>query len=169
MFTDISLSSDLNSKFKAYLKENKLQAQGTVEALVLTAGAWPLNQKEDTTTATNKLLIPSSLENNITWFENFYNSHYSGRKLLWQWNLTRGEVRVNHCDKNYELQVSLYQMVLLLLFNEHKCMTLKDIMNRSGLNLGDTMRSLRPLIEIRLLDAEDGLDEDSEIKNENKA
>lgn len=79
MFTDISLSSDLNSKFKAYLKENKLQAQGmiyiyianeriytykrlgTVEALVLTAGAWPLNQKEDTTTATNKLLIPSSV------------------------------------------------------------------------------------------------------------
>lgn len=43
-------------------------------------------------------------------------------------------------------------------------MTLKDIMNRSGLNLGDTLRSLRPLIEIRLLDAEDGLDEDSEIK-----
>ncbi|KAG1175897.1 hypothetical protein G6F70_001922 [Rhizopus microsporus] len=164
MFTDISLSSDLNSKFKAYLKENKLQAQGTVETLVLTAGAWPLNQKEDTTTVTNKLLIPSSLENNITWFENFYNSHYSGRKLLWQWNLTRGEVRVNHCDKNYELQVSLHQMILLLLFNEHECMTLKDIMNRSGLNLGDTMRSLRPLIEIRLLDAEDKLDEDSEIK-----
>jgi hypothetical protein len=34
---------------------------GTVEALVLTAGAWPLNQKEDTTAATNKLLIPSSV------------------------------------------------------------------------------------------------------------
>lgn len=34
---------------------------GTVETLVLTAGAWPLNQKEDTTTVTNKLLIPSSV------------------------------------------------------------------------------------------------------------
>lgn len=30
MFTDISLSSDLNSKFKAYLKENKLQTQGMI-------------------------------------------------------------------------------------------------------------------------------------------
>ncbi|KAG1463716.1 hypothetical protein G6F46_001468 [Rhizopus delemar] len=156
MFTDITLSSDLNSKFKAYIKENQLQPQGNVEALVLTAGAWPLNQKDDTATDTNKLMLPAILENNITWFESFYNSLYNGRKLLWQWNLTRGEVRANHFDKTYELQVSMYQMIVLLLFNQCNSMTVKEIADRSGLSLAGTTRSLRPLVELGLLNTLDG-------------
>lgn len=30
-----------------------------MEALVLTAGAWPLNQKDDTAADTNKLMLPA--------------------------------------------------------------------------------------------------------------
>ncbi|CAO3682770.1 unnamed protein product [Rhizopus stolonifer] len=164
MFTDIALSSELNSKFKTHIKENQLQPQGNAEVLVLTAGAWPLNQKDDSTSDTNKLLIPTVLENNVTWFENFYGKLYNGRKLLWQWNLTRGEIRVNHCDKNYELQVSMYQMILLLLFNYCERMTVQDIMNRSGLSLVEVMRNLRPLVELRLLTVEGELNEASVVE-----
>ncbi|KAI9280473.1 Cullin [Sporodiniella umbellata] len=164
MFTDITLSSDLNSKFKTHIKDNQLQPQGNVEALVLTAGAWPLNQKDDASSETNKLLIPTVLENNITWFESFYGKLYNGRKLLWQWNLTRGEIRVNYFDKSYELQVSMYQMIMLLLFNDSQKMTIQDIMNRSGLSMTETVRNLRPLIELCLLTSSEELNASSNIE-----
>ena len=59
---------------------------------VLTAGAWPLNQKDDgKATEANKIHIPAELEKSVTYFESFYGEHHSGRKLLWQWNLARGK------------------------------------------------------------------------------
>ncbi|CAO3629909.1 unnamed protein product [Mucor fragilis] len=166
MFTDMSLSSDLNTKFRGYIKGN---GQGLVnmDILVLTAGAWPLNQKDDAGPDTNKVQIPSVLENNITSFENFYGNQYSGRRLLWQWNLTRGEIRINHLDKNYELQVSLYQMIILLLFNQGVSLPVNDIVNQSGLSASDTMKSLKPLVDMQILtisNQQDLLSQTSEIR-----
>jgi hypothetical protein len=155
MFTDISLSSDLNNKFKSYTKEKSPTGQVNMDILVLTAGAWPLNSKEDAGPDTNKLQIPTVMENNITSFEAFYGNQYSGRRLLWQWNLTRGEIRMNYLDKNYELQVSLYQMIILMLFNQGTSLTVNDIINQSGLTSNDTMRSLKPLIDMNILETAD--------------
>lgn len=95
------------------------------------------------------------MENNITSFEAFYGNQYSGRRLLWQWNLTRGEIRMNYLDKNYELQVSLYQMIILMLFNQGTSLTVNDIINQSGLTSNDTMRSLKPLIDMHILETAD--------------
>lgn len=59
---------------------------------VLTAGAWPLNQKDDSKTMdANRINIPAELEKSVSQFEKFYGQHHSGRKLLWQWNLARGK------------------------------------------------------------------------------
>ncbi|KAI8642535.1 Cullin [Parasitella parasitica] len=150
MFTDMSLSSDLNTNVSY---ENVLYiGLVNMDILVLTAGAWPLNQKDDAGPDTNKLQIPSLLENNITAFEDFYGHQYNGRRLLWQWNLTRGEIRINYLDKNYELQVSLYQMVILLLFNQGVSLPVTEIVNQSGLSLADTMKSLKPLIDTQVLE-----------------
>ncbi|OBZ86289.1 Cullin-2 [Choanephora cucurbitarum] len=149
MFTDISLSSDLNSKYKTHMRD---KGQVNMDILVLTAGAWPLNQKEEAGAEANKLQIPSILENCISSFESFYANQYNGRRLLWQWNLARGEVRINRLDKNYELQVSLYQMIILLLFNRHAAdgVSMNDIIAESGLSFQDTMRSLKPLVDMQI-------------------
>lgn len=95
------------------------------------------------------------MENNISSFESFYGNQYSGRRLLWQWNLTRGEIRMNHLDRNYELQASLYQMIILILFNQNVPLSISDIVNQSGLSLADTMRSLKPLVDMRVLETLD--------------
>lgn len=87
--------------------------------------------------------------------------------MLWQWNLTRGEIRMNHLDKNYELQVSLYQMIILLLFNQGISLPVYDIVNQSGLSLTDTMKSLKPLMDMQILESinqEGALSQTSEIK-----
>jgi hypothetical protein len=83
MFTDMSLSSDLNTKFKSYVKEKSLTGQGkqtecfenalsitfvlvvNMDILVLTAGAWPLNQKEDAGPDTNKIQIPTVVKHYV--------------------------------------------------------------------------------------------------------
>ncbi|KAI8983702.1 Cullin [Pilobolus umbonatus] len=165
MFTDMSLSSDLNPKFKSFLRENQDHHPVSMDILVLTAGAWPLNQKEDGLPENGKLHIPRVLENCIGSFEKFYSEQYNGRRLLWQWNLTRGEIRVNYLDRNYELQVSLFQMILLLLFNCRSSYLLEDLMSQSGLNMNDMMKSLKPLVDMQLLESSNGLlSNDCEVK-----
>ncbi|KAI7880942.1 Cullin-domain-containing protein, partial [Lichtheimia hyalospora FSU 10163] len=152
MFTDISLSTDLNSTFREYLKQHGNKLNGKV----LTAGAWPLNQKEDSKTMdANRINIPAELEKSVSQFEQFYGQHHSGRKLLWQWNLARGELRVNFLDRPYEIQMGLYQMVLLLLFNDTLSLTVADIVQQSSLSEADVLRSLKPLVDLQLLEASD--------------
>lgn len=92
MFTDMSLSSDLNTKFKNYVKEKNLTGQGikikkklhlnestkktlsvNMDILVLTAGAWPLNQKEDTGPDTNKIQIPAVVSFFLNIYDMFFN------------------------------------------------------------------------------------------------
>ncbi|OAD77735.1 Cullin [Phycomyces blakesleeanus NRRL 1555(-)] len=154
MFTDMSLSSDLNVNFKDYLKQQSCKMNVGFDILVLTQGAWPLNQKEDPNEADiNKVQIPSELEENVTLFEDFYGKHHNGRRLLWQWNLARGEMRLNYLDRHYELQVGLYQIVILLLFNSVTEMSIADLLVHSGLSLPDTLRSIKPLVDIHILES----------------
>lgn len=54
-----------------------------------------------------------------------------------------GDVRMNHMDKNYELQVGLYQMMVLLLFNKATSLSIAEITEGSGLPLADVKRSLK--------------------------
>lgn len=63
---------------------------------------------------------------------------------------------MNHLDKNYEIQVSLYQMIILVLFNQGVSLSVNDIINQSGLTSNDTMRSLKPLIDMHILETVDG-------------
>lgn len=62
---------------------------------------------------------------------------------------------MNHLDRNYELQASLYQMIILILFNQNVPLSISDIVNQSGLSLADTMRSLKPLVDMRVLETLD--------------
>ncbi|CDS08016.1 hypothetical protein LRAMOSA01965 [Lichtheimia ramosa] len=153
MFTDISLSTDLNSTFRDYLKQHASKLNVGFDIQVLTAGAWPLNQKDDSKTMdANRINIPAELEKSVSQFEQFYGQHHSGRKLLWQWNLARGELRVNFLDRPYEIQMGLYQMVLLLLFNDALSLTVEDIVQQSCLSEADVVRSLKPLVDLQLLE-----------------
>ncbi|KAG0186717.1 Cullin-2 [Apophysomyces sp. BC1034] len=156
MFTDMSLSNDLNTNFKDYLRQQSCKLGVGFDMLILTAGAWPMNQKDDTSAPeATKIQIPAELERSVSLFEDFYGKHHSGRRLLWQWNLARGDIRVNYLDRHYELQVGLYQMIILLLFNATTRLTVSDIVARSGLAQADIIRSLKPLADARILETSD--------------
>ncbi|KAI9261530.1 Cullin [Phascolomyces articulosus] len=156
MFTDMSLSNDLNNSFRDYLRQNSSKLNVGFDIQVLTAGAWPLNQKDDgKATEANKIHIPAELEKSVSHFESFYGEHHSGRKLLWQWNLARGELRLTYLDRPYEIQMGLFQMVLLLLFNTQTTLSVSEMSQQSGLAELDTLRSIKPLVDLKLLEASD--------------
>uniref|UniRef100_A0A8C9G525 Cullin family profile domain-containing protein n=1 Tax=Pavo cristatus TaxID=9049 RepID=A0A8C9G525_PAVCR len=80
MYTDMSVSADLNNKFNNFIKNQDtiIDLGISFQIYVLQAGAWPLTQAPSSTFA-----IPQELEKSVQMFELFYSQHFSGRKLTW--------------------------------------------------------------------------------------
>ena len=116
MFTDMSVSTDLNAKFATSLREGGRENQLGIGFVVyvLQAGAWPLGLPS----SSGPFHIPQQLEKSIQAFETFYHAQFSGRKLTWLHHLCQGELKFNYLKKPYLVTVQTYQMALLLLF-EH--------------------------------------------------
>lgn len=116
MFTDMSVSVDLNVKFAASLREKNTDAQLGIGFVVyvLQAGAWPLSLPP----SPGPFHVPQQLERSVQAFESFYHAQFSGRKITWLHHLCQGELKLNYLKKPYLVTVQTYQMALLLLF-EH--------------------------------------------------
>jgi cullin 2 len=91
MFTDISVSEDLNEKFSNFCKEENANNQLGVDfyILILQAGAWPIPQTNLPTFS-----LPQELEKSVRIFETFYNKSYNGRKLSWIHHLCNGKIQL---------------------------------------------------------------------------
>ncbi|KAI8582431.1 hypothetical protein K450DRAFT_227154 [Umbelopsis ramanniana AG] len=154
MFTDMSLSADLNLAFKS--QEGDIKG---FEMLVLTSGAWPLNQS-----MAGEFKVPEELVKSISKFEDFYKEKHSGRRLAWLWHLSRGEVRATHLDKPYDLSVSLHQMALVLLFNTVQSLSVKEMAAQTGLTIPDVLRSVKALVDLGIFNStEKKISESSEL------
>lgn len=116
MFTDMSVSTDLNAKFATSLREREGESQLGISFVVyvLQAGAWPLGLAP----SPGPFHVPQQLERSIQAFESFYHAQFSGRKLTWLHHLCQGELKFNYLKKPYLVTVQTYQMALLLLFEQ---------------------------------------------------
>jgi len=146
MFTDVSLSSDINEKFREYLAKESLDV-GKVDfsALVLTAGSWPLQVQ------LSNFNIPIELERCVKHFQAYYSSQHHGRKLTWLHHLSKGDLRSFGFKKRYEFQVTNYQIAVLLLFNGADCLSTESIINSTNLKDVELKRTLMSLIESKLV------------------
>ncbi|RUP51076.1 Cullin family-domain-containing protein [Jimgerdemannia flammicorona] len=148
MFTDVTLSADLNNSFREFVNNNGLKLGVGFEIMVLTAGAWPLAQS-----STSEFRVPAELEKSVSHFSMFYDKHHSGRKLAWLWNLGK--------DKHYELSVSLYQLCVLVLFNTVTTLAMQDVREHTGLSETEAVRSLVDVNILVLSSSE--INDDTEI------
>jgi hypothetical protein len=71
-------------------------------------------------------------------FKKFYLSNHNGRRLTWQTNMGTADLKAFFGSRKHELNVSTYQMVILLLFNTSSQITFKELKETSG------MRILKP-------------------------
>ncbi|XP_052748961.1 cullin-2 [Galleria mellonella] len=145
MFTDVTVSADLNAKFQQHLRENNLSTNTGFFIQVLQAGAWPLGG------AMAPLAPPAQLERPARLFEAFYRASFSGRRLAWLHHLCTGELRTRYTTRVYHISATTPQCALLLCFETVDSAPAREL--RESLQLaGDAWpRHVRPLLDAGLL------------------
>ncbi|XP_069703724.1 cullin-2 isoform X1 [Periplaneta americana] len=146
MFTDISVSSDLNNKFNNFLKLDNIDLGISFSIYVLQAGAWPLGQS-----ALTSFAVPQELEKSVQMFENFYHNHFSGRKLTWLHHLCQAELKLSYLKKPYQITMQTFQMAILLLFEKTDSLTCKEVQESLQLNADQFGKHLTSLLESKIL------------------
>jgi len=142
MFTDMSLSAGLNSKF------NQTEVGGAIEfglkVLVLQSGAWPIGS------STSSFAVPQQLQHCVSMFERFYENQHSGRKLNWLHHLASADLKAHLGKRNFEFGVTAYQMAIMLLYNDADTFTVAQIREHTSLSEKELQRTLRSLIACHL-------------------
>mmetsp|Transcript_12104 Transcript_12104/g.16723 ORF Transcript_12104/g.16723 Transcript_12104/m.16723 type:complete len:764 (+) Transcript_12104:138-2429(+) len=164
MFTDMSLSRDLLDRFKSHLENKSINVGVDFSVLVLATGSWPLQPP-----STN-FSIPKELQQCEQLFQKFYQEQYSGRKLNWLHQLSKGEVKTKYlpaAKAGYTLQTSTYQMGVLLQFNTTDSMTAEEIQIATQLTDSTLRSTLLSLVKAKVLNM-DPDDENSEIDKTHK-
>ncbi|XP_063778198.1 cullin-2 isoform X3 [Pseudophryne corroboree] len=148
MYTDMSVSTDLNNKFNNFIKnqDTVIDLGISFQIYVLQAGAWPLTQAPSSTFA-----IPQELEKSVQMFELFYNQHFSGRKLTWLHYLCTGEVKMNYLSKPYVAMVTTYQMAVLLAFNNSESVTYKELQDSTQMNEKELTKTIKSLLDVKMI------------------
>ncbi|EDW49712.1 cullin-2 [Drosophila sechellia] len=148
MFTDISVSTDLNNKFNTHLKDSNVDLGINLAIKVLQAGAWPLGS-----TQVIPFAVPQEFEKSIKMFEDYYHKLFSGRKLTWLHHMCHGELKLSHLKKSYIVTMQTYQMAIILLFETCDSLSCREIQNTLQLNDETFQKHMQPIIESKLLNA----------------
>uniref|UniRef100_A0A8C5PTN6 Cullin-4B n=1 Tax=Leptobrachium leishanense TaxID=445787 RepID=A0A8C5PTN6_9ANUR len=78
-------------------------------------------------------------------FKTFYLGKHSGRKLQWQSTLGQCVLKAEFNEGRKELQVSLFQTLVLLMFNEGEEFSLEEIRQATGIEDSELRRTLQSL------------------------
>ncbi|KAK7603535.1 hypothetical protein V9T40_003534 [Parthenolecanium corni] len=142
MFKDMELSKDINVSFRQYMIANSSRLQGAsgvdLTVSILTMGYWP-------TYPNMEVNLPSVMAIYQHQFNMFYHGKYNGRKLQWQPTLGHCVLKAFFNQGNKELQVSLFQALSLLLFNEADEISYEDIRTQTSIEDGELRRTLQSL------------------------
>lgn len=140
MFKDMEISKDINVAYKQYLAHVKdIQLSGIdMTVNILTMGHWP-------TYAVMEVTMPNEIVQYQDCFNKFYLAKHNGRKLQWQPTLGHCVLRSQFKQGNKELQVSLFQAMVLLLFNDYQMLHFKEIKTMTNMEDSELRRTLQSL------------------------
>ncbi|XP_019851014.1 PREDICTED: cullin-1 isoform X2 [Amphimedon queenslandica] len=149
MFQDMSLSKDLNDKFRQHLSAGD-SALDSVDfsIMVLSSGAWPFTQGPS-------FSLPLELQRSYSRFITFYTSQHNGRKLSWLYQLSRGELVTSCFKSRYTLQTSTYQMAVLLQYNTSESHTFGHLLESTQLKEDTLVQVVAMLLKAKLLSCDD--------------
>ena|SRR3990167_9100756 len=115
MFTDINISKDLMASFHQEHPDINMNVS------VLTMGTWPNYKPIEVT-------LPRILSKQMQIFEEFYVTKFTGRKLTWQTSLSHCVLNAEFPSSKKILCTSLFQALILLLFNTREKYTYKELL-----------------------------------------
>eukprot|EP00850_Spirogloea_muscicola_P010528 SM000062S19914 [mRNA] locus=s62:329855:335359:+ [translate_table: standard] len=139
MFKDIELSKEINESFRQSSQARlKLPSGIEMNVHVLTTGYWP-------TYPPMEVQLPHELNKYQEIFKDFYLSKHSGRRLMWQNSLGHCVLKADYPKGKKELSVSLFQTVVLMLYNDVNMLTLQEIREATGIEDKELRRTLQSL------------------------
>lgn len=153
MFQDMQISKDLNKEFRDHL--DGVGSQKTVDSTfsILGTGFWPLQAPS------THFQPPTEIGNEIEKFTRFYKHKHEGRKLTWLWHLCKGEIKTGYCKSSktpFTFQVSVYQMAILMLFNEKDSYVYEDMLSATALSAEVLDQALAVILKAKVLLVEGG-------------
>uniref|UniRef100_A0A1A8EM16 Cullin-4B n=2 Tax=Nothobranchius korthausae TaxID=1143690 RepID=A0A1A8EM16_9TELE len=138
MFKDMELSKDIMVQFKQHMQCQNIPGNIELTVNILTMGYWP-------TYIPMEVHLPPEMVRLQEIFKSFYLGKHSGRKLQWQSTLGHCVLKAEFKEGKKELQVSLFQTLVLLMFNEGEEFTLEEIKLATGIEDGELRRTLQSL------------------------
>ncbi|XP_050527611.1 cullin-3 [Daktulosphaira vitifoliae] len=159
MFKDMSISNTIMEEFKEHItkSENRNVQSVDLTVRVLTTGFWP-------THSLSKCNIPLVPRSAFEEFRLFYLGKHNGRQLTLQPQLgsadlnaiffepkrtavssTINNISSQPAERKHIIQVSTYQMCVLLMFNTHEKLTFEDIQSETDIPEKDLIRALQSL------------------------
>jgi len=138
MFNDMKLSADTQDSFRTHLGGSSKVGGIEVSVHVLTTGFWP-------TQVGATCNLPPQILSCCDAFKELYLKQHSGRRLQWQPNMGNADIKATFSTRKHEINVSTYQMSILLLFNSADSMSYADIQESTGIPVADLKRALQSL------------------------
>ncbi|KAK7050999.1 hypothetical protein VNI00_005111 [Paramarasmius palmivorus] len=141
MFNDMKISADHMEEYKQKLASS-LSPPIEISVIVMTSTFWPM------THSASPCNLPSQLLKATQSYEQFYLKKHTGRRLTWQLSLGNADVRVAFNTKKYDLNVSTFALVILLLFEDVEddgFLTYEEIKQATSIEDSDLQRHLQSL------------------------
>ncbi|KAL3230149.1 Cell division control protein 53 [Nakaseomyces bracarensis] len=151
MFQDVRLSKMFETEFETLVKSQpdfSRDKYPEAQPFILAENMWPFSYQEV------DFKLPKELELSHKKLEETYTGKHNGRVLKWLWPLCRGELRANIGKPGREpftFTVTLFQMSILLLFNNKETVTLEEIQETTSLSLQNIASSMVPFIKFKLI------------------
>ncbi|XP_014386549.1 PREDICTED: cullin-3 isoform X2 [Myotis davidii] len=162
MFRDMSISNTTMDEFRQHLQATGVSLGGVdLTVRVLTTGYWP------TQSATPKCNIPPAPRHAFEIFRRFYLAKHSGRQLTLQHHMGSADLNATFYGpvkkedgsevgvggaqvtgsntRKHILQVSTFQMTILMLFNNREKYTFEEIQQETDIPERELVRALQSL------------------------
>ena len=153
MFNDMRISKETAEKYRSHKKmlvNATPDARDTenggkpvdVDVNVLSNSHWPSQNVQP-------CVLPMAVMAAMDRFKNYYLTTYTGRKLSWQTSTGSAEIRASFPPakgstkpRRHDLNVTTYQMCILVLFNTRDTYTLKEIRDETQIPEDELRRHL---------------------------
>jgi cullin-4 len=137
MFTDLALSRDTMKEFLS--EKDGGHPSHKLSVMVLQQSVWPFSARK------HDVDLPPSMQNQLISYALFYKSRHKSRKLEWDHALGTATLKARFNPGQKEVTVSLYQAVVLLLFNEATEQSFADILDHTRMDTLELRRTLQSL------------------------
>nr|CAI6423601.1 AAC_HP1_G0008410.mRNA.1.CDS.1 [Saccharomyces cerevisiae] len=151
MFQDIRLSKILEDDFAVALKNEPDYSKAKypdLQPFVLAENMWPFSYQEV------EFKLPKELVPSHEKLKESYSQKHNGRILKWLWPLCRGELKADIGKPGrmpFNFTVTLFQMAILLLYNDADVLTLENIQEGTSLTIQHIAAAMVPFIKFKLI------------------